>query len=69
MAGLGGRHVDDHEKAATPHEPRVTVVERGLPVHVGGLTGAEDDGAVDLGTMVSVESMTSLYVDDGGLAT
>ena len=48
MAGLGGRQVDDHEKAATPHEPRVAVVERDLPVHVGGATRAEDAGAVDL---------------------
>ena len=48
MAGLGGRQVDDREKAVTPHEPRVAVVERDLPVHVGGATRAEDAGAVDL---------------------
>ena len=33
-AGLGGRQVDDPEQAVTPHEPRVAVVERDLPVHV-----------------------------------
>ena len=27
MAGLGGRQVDDHEKAVMPHEPRVVVVQ------------------------------------------
>ena len=48
MAGLGGRQVDDREAAVTPHEPRVAVVERDLPVHVGGATRAEYAGAVDL---------------------
>ena len=48
MAGLGGRQVDDREKAVTPHEPCVAVVECDFPVHVGGATRAEDAGAVDL---------------------
>ena len=47
MAGPGGRQVDDREKAVTPHEPCVAVVECDLPVHVGGATRAEDAGAVD----------------------
>ena len=48
MAGLGGSQVDDREEAVAPHEPRVAVEERDLPVHVGVATCDEDAGAVDL---------------------